>query len=244
MHETRNFVLVLLVVAGLIWGVLAWFVFGPEAPLLALQKAASLLLFLGAGAYTVYAFGFEDKLPDHLAEVVGTVYYGADGVAFMPMIRHENGQAELCVYYQNRFENPAQTVVHIRPPEDSFIIQPGIRDVHFTFKAGGGDFGVIRQPIAVPEHLQGEVIDVELAAVSFYPRSKGSRLRRQAGMPCGALLVDWGGAAFKTGVHQVSGQVELQNPVRMRLSMPKNVNAFLSGRETWRQECVAVGTST
>ena len=39
--------------------------------------------------------------------------------------------------------------------------QPGMRDVHFAFTAQGGDFGVIHQPIAVPPHLQGEVIDVQ-----------------------------------------------------------------------------------
>ena len=83
--------------------------------------------------------------------------------------------------------------MHLRPPEDCFVIHPGMRDVHFAFKAGGGDFGVLHQPISVPRHLQGEVIEVQLAAASYYPRSHGARWRRGGGMPCGTLSVDWGG---------------------------------------------------
>jgi hypothetical protein len=242
MHETRNFILVLALVASALWAVAAWFVFDPEAvPLVMAQRVIATALVVLLGAWVFYAFKFEDKLPDRLGEMVGGMYYGADGVAFMPSVRNNNGQAELCVYYQNRFENPVQVIVHLRPPEDSFIIRPGVHDVHFAFKASGGDFGVIHQPIAVPEHLQGEVIDVQLAAASYYPRSKGARLRRQAGIQCGSLSVDWGGSAFKTGVHEVSGEIELFSPTALRLSMPTGVNAYVTGNESWRQERIAIG---
>ena len=173
--------------------------------------------------------------------MLGAFYYEADGLSFMPIIRSSGQQAELSIYYQNRFENPVQAIVHLRPPEDCFVIRPGMRDVHIAFGAGGGDFGVIHQPIAVPQHLQGEVIDVQLAAASYYPRSHGARLRRGAGMGCGNLLVDWGGAAFKVGVHEVSGEIDLINPVTLHLSMPVGVAAEASGREVWKQEQIAAG---
>ncbi len=242
MHETRNFIMVLLLLAGGIWALVAWFVLADDALLVVVQRVAALLLTTSLGGWLVYALKFEDKLPDHLAEVVGEMYYEADGVDFMPTVRNRKGQAELCVYYQNRYENPAEVIVHLRPPDDSFIIRPGVRDVHFAFKTGGGDFGVIHQPIAVPEHLQGEVIEVNLGAASFYPRSQGARLRKHPSLPCGSLLVDWSGSAFKTGVHEVSGEMELRNPARLHLSMPNDVVAYATGNESWRQQCLQVGS--
>jgi hypothetical protein len=241
MHERRNFTMVLLLVAGVVWGVVAWFVLGGDAAMITFQRATSLLLVVSMGTWLFYALKFEDKLPDHLGEIVGEMYYGVDGLTFMPTVRTSEGMAELCVYYQNRFENPVQAIVHLRPPDDSFIIRPGVRDVHFAFKAGGGDFGVVRQPVAVPEHLQGEVIEIKLGAASYYPRSHGARLRKRPGVPCGSLLVDWGGSAFKSGVHEVSGEIDLTGATTLHLSMPKDVQPFATGDETWRQECMEAG---
>ena len=238
-HETRNFVLVIVLVAAAVWAVVGWFV--PGVAFLWPQRIAALLLGACCAAWLVYAFRLEDKRPNHLKQMSGGIYYEADGLSFMPMVRAGSNQAELSLYYQNRYENPAQAIVHVRPPEDSFIIKSGVRDVHFAFRADGGDFGVIHQPIAVPRHLQGEVIDVQLAAASFYPRSHGARLRREAGLPCGTLLVDWGGAAFKSGVHEVSGEIELIRPVTVHLPMPTNVRAAPTERETWKQEQLVSG---
>ncbi|MHC4447510.1 MAG: hypothetical protein ACYSXF_07005, partial [Planctomycetota bacterium] len=227
MHEKRNFIVVLLLIVSVVWAIVVWFVID-DAPMRLAQRVASPALIVVFGGWLVYALRFEDKLPDHLGGILGGgIYYEADGLSFMPTVRVNEGQAELSVYYQNRFENPVQAVVHLRPPEDSFIIRPGVRDVHFAFKASGGDFGVIHQPIAVPQHLQGEVINVQLAASTFYPRAHGARVRKQVGIPCGTLLVDWGGAAFRIGVHEVSGEIELVNPATLHLPMPKNVAAAL-----------------
>ncbi len=239
MHEKRNFALVLMLSAAAVWAFLVWFMFD-QAPHVWLQRIASVALALGFAAWLIYALRFEDKLPDHLEQALGErIYYEADGLSFMPIVRASGGRAELSVYYQNRYENPVDAVVHLRPPERSFIIRDGMRDVHIAFKAEGGDFGVIHQPIAVPRELQGDVIDVQLAAASFYPRSHGARLRRKAGLPCGSLLVDWGGAAFKSGVHEVSGEIDLINPATLHLSMPVGVASQVGGGETWKQARLA-----
>src|SRR5688572_1610519 len=215
MHEKRNFVMVLLLIGSIVWGVIAWLILDSESSWLITQRTASLLLMVSLAGWLFYAIRIEDKLPDHLRSVIGEFYYEADGLSFMPMIRVRpgGGQAELCVYYQNRYENPVEAIIHLRPPEDSFVIRPGMRDVHFAFRASGGDFGVIHQPIAVPRHLQGEVVEVKMAASSWYPRSHGTRLRKRAGIPCGTLPVDWVGNALKIGVHEVSGEIPLTNPV-------------------------------
>ena len=243
MHETRNFLLVIILAAATLWAGLTWFVLGEDTPALQFQRIAAPIIMLFCGLWLFYAMRFEDKLPDHLRSVVGPMYYEADGLSFMPMVRVRGGQAELCVYYQNRHENPVQAIVHLRPPDDSFIIRSGAHDVHFAFKADGGDFGAVHQPIAVPPHLQGEVINVQLAAATFYPRSHGACLRRRPGaLACGSLLVDWAGAAFKTGVHEVSSEIKLVNPCTLHFSMPKSVRAQPElSLDTWKQEQLVAG---
>jgi hypothetical protein len=116
MHEKRNFVMVLLLIGGISWSLVAWFMLQPGAPMLLFQKIASIMLTVSMAAWLFYAMVFEDKLPDHLGGVVGQFYYEADGISFMPIIRVRKGQAELCVYYQNRYENPVEAIVHLRPP--------------------------------------------------------------------------------------------------------------------------------
>ncbi|HWB19194.1 MAG TPA: hypothetical protein VG711_02755 [Phycisphaerales bacterium] len=241
MHEKRNFGLVLLLAAAFIWAIAAWLFMRDEAPLLVHQRIVATFLVLGFAGWLVYAFNFEDKLPDHLNDTVGPMYYEADGISFFPMLKAHGRQAVLSVYYQNRFENPAEVIVHLRPPADSFVVRPGMQDLHFAFRCSGGDYGVIYQPVAIPEHLQGEVIEVLLAAASYYPRSHGARLRKHAGMPCGSLYVDWGGAAFKTGVHEVSGEVKLRNPVVFHLAMPTEVMPGVTGAEVWKQQQIQAG---
>ncbi len=241
MHETRNFVLVIALIVGIVWGVVAWFVMGPNTMLLDVQRAASVAVIVVFTAWLLYALKIEDKLPNHLQEVVGKLYFEADGISFMPIVRANGDRAELSLYYQNRFENPAEAIVHLRPPQDSFLIRSGMRDVHIAFMTDGGDFGVIHQPIAVPTHLQGQVVEVQLAAASYYPRSHGARWRRGPGMACGTLLVDWRGGALKTGVHEVSGELELVNPVILHLSMPAGVRCEADERDEWTQKQLVAG---
>lgn len=245
MHERRNFILILVTAASAVWAIFAWFNFGAETTLLWPQRIASLALLCISVAWLAYGMWLQDKLPDHMRDTIGAVYYEADGVSFLPLLRTHQGQAELSVYYQNRFENPAQVIIHLRPPSDGFVIKQGMRDVHFAFKTNGGDFGVIHQPIAVPPHLQGEVLEVDLAAVSYYPRSHGACWRKKGGIGCGTLPVDWGGAAFRIGVHEVSGEIELNNPVKLHMSMPPGVACEIAGNGAgvWRQELIAAGAA-
>ncbi len=141
MHEKRNFVLVLLLLAAAVWAIVSWFVMGAGAAALWPQRIASLAIIAVCGAWLVHALAFEDKLPDHLKATLGEQYYfEADGICFMPIVRTRSGRTELSVYYQNRFEGPVQCIVHLRPPEESFVIRDGVRDVHIAYRSDGGDF--------------------------------------------------------------------------------------------------------
>jgi len=244
MHEKRNFFMVILLLASIIWATWAWFFLeGSMHDTYAIvHRSMSVLMIVSLSIWLFYTLRFEDKLPDHMRNVVGPIYYEVDGLSVLPMIRQNGKQAELCIYYQNRFENPAECIVHLRPPaENSFIIQPGYRDVHFAFKCDGGDFGVLRQPVAIPRQVQGDVVDVLMAASSWYPRSHGDRWRSRIGMPCGTLPVDWAGNPLKIGVHESSSDIPLTNPIKLHLAMPTGASADIPRASTWRQEQIAAG---
>ena len=243
MYEKRNFIMILLLLGSGIWAFYAWLFMAEDVMLLGVQRWFATLLCAALGIWLVYALKFEDKMPDYLAQAVGDVYYDVDGMSFMPIVRVQNKRAELCLYYQNRFDEPSETIVHLRPPPNSLVIRPGSTDVHFAFHTGGGDFGMIHQPFAVPEHLQGEVIELELCAAVRFPRGHGSCLRNHDGLSCGSFSVDWGGSALKVGVHEVSDEIELRNPAIIHLSMPRDVAREVDPRDHWRQEQINPGVS-
>lgn len=242
MHETRNFILVIALIASFLWALIAWIFLDPETgTLVTAQRMLAPVLVFALGAWLFYGLVFEDRLPDYLKDKVGPVYYEADGLSFLPIVRVKQGVAELCVYYQNRYESPVEAIVHLRLPDDSFIVREDMRDVNFAFRCGGGDFGVIEQPIAVPEHLQGQVVTALLAAGTHYPRSYGTCWRRKPGLPCGTLPADWSGGAFQSGVHEASSEMELTNPIQLRLAMPTDVASAFDAPPPWRQQRLAAG---
>jgi len=74
MHETRNFVLVVALIACVIWALCAWLLFDPAATLLPLQRYGTLALIVILGGWLAYALLLEDKLPDYLREKIGPMY--------------------------------------------------------------------------------------------------------------------------------------------------------------------------
>jgi len=241
MHEKRNFVLVLAFAVITIWSIWAWLASGPILAATTdiwVQRIVGLALVVGLGGFLVHALWLVDRLHDQLADAVGSIYYETDGVCFMPLVRLDaSGAAELRLYYQNRFENPAHVVVHLRPTGPCFAVGHGGEDIHIAFTCGGGDFGVIHQPIRVPAALRGEVIDLHLAAASRYPRSHGGRLRSHDG----TVRVDWAGAAFRLGVHETSNEIELIDPVPIHLALPRAIRQRGTESMQWRQEQLFAG---
>jgi hypothetical protein len=233
-HEKRNFVLVLLGTVGLLWSIWAWTMAGVDT--LTFSKITAPVLTIAIAACLFYAFNMEDRLPDRLGELVGSHYFEADGVCLFPLVRTTPHGPELSIYYQNRFENPASVIVHLRPAKNSFTVVEGATDVHIAFRVGEGHVGVLHQPIKIPESLRGEIVDVQMVGVSHYPRSHGAKWRRNEGRPCGTMDVDWVGNAMKIGAHEVDGTVELTDPVMLHLAMPKDVTSTESRTTSCRQE--------
>lgn len=132
-------------------------------------------------------------------------------------------QAELSLYYQNRFEGECEAVIHIRPPAGVFFSHKGARDVHFAFRAQPGAFGVIHQPIAISHAAQGTPVSVEIAAMVRWVRHRGDVLRTRRGMPVGTFQVDWA-LAYRQSKHELCGEIELKDPARLTLMLPDCVS--------------------
>jgi len=236
-REIRNVILIILAFLFFAWAFWVW-LWKPDSispSWLLFHKVGSLGLFLLDVVVLIWAMKFQDKLPDILAQHTGGIYYEKNGLCFMPVMRKEGDRAFLCIYYENRYENPCDAIVHIRPPAEAIQHRPDAKDMHFAFQCPGGAVGVIQQPVAVHPKLQGQVIDVLLAAAVNYPHNPGDQLRSKPGLPCGTFQVDWG-VNFRTGMHELSGEIDLHGPVRVHLPIPRDVSNRIRAGQHWRQQ--------
>jgi len=230
--ELRRTLFSVLLIVSLGWGVFAWAV-APDylpnvAPSVTAHQWASLGMLGLLGFGSLYEFKLRDQLRDQLSAVTGGVFYEQDGLCFMPLVRVREGdgekrRAEICLYYQNRFSGPCETVVHLRPTvAGAFYSHRGARDLHFAFRCPPGGFGVIHQPVAVPESHQGESVPVQLAAAVRWPNTHRKQLRSKKGQPVGWFAVDWQ-LAYRQSKHELGGEIELHEPATIHLTMPERV---------------------
>jgi len=241
MHERRNFIVTLIFAAALLWAVYVWimvevFLSLPHPPpSLLVHRIGSIVGVFIFGAILVYAYRYEDKLDDDLAKRTMGAYYEQDGLCFAPLVRvaetgNGKAQAEISLYYQNRFATPCEAVIHLRPPADTIYSHKGARDVHFAFTVQPGAYGVVHQPIAVPHGSQGESLGIQLAAAVRWPRGHGECLRSHQGRACGTFEVDWA-LAFRRSRHELGGEIDLKQPTTIHLTMPENVREEIARGE-------------
>ncbi len=240
MREKRNALLVVFMLLMFCWAFWAWLMKSPEtSSAVWLYRIVSTALLAISGGYFFWSMKFEDRLPDHLAEHTGGVYYEQAGLCFMPVMRKEADRAYLCIYYQNRFDSPVEAIVHLRPPENSIQHRPDAKDIHFAFICAGGGVGLIQQPVAVHPRLQGQIVDVKMAAAVNYRHNRGQQLRSTRGLSCGTFDVDWG-INFRTGMHELSGEIELFDPVTLHIPIPRDVSNRIRANDQWKQENIFV----
>ncbi len=243
MRETRNALLVLALFLLFAWTFWAWLMASPDTGYLNAQRWVALPGMIVCGAFLFWALLYEDKLPDTLAKYTSGIYYERDGLCIMPVIRKDGEQAFVHLYYENRYEGECNAIVHLRPPENAIMHQPGARDIHFAFTCPGGAVGVLKQPIAVHPKLAGQVIDVRLCAAVNYPHNRGDKLRSHRGIPCGTFHVDWG-TNFRTGSHELSGELELKDPAILHLPIPRGVSNKIRRGQIWQNEILSPGLNS
>lgn len=246
MRELRNTVLIILFVVSLAWGAFAWLwgidhaqIFKPSVEL---HRWIPTAVFVVSGVLLFWAMRYEPKLPDLLGQKTMAGYYERDGLCFMPMVRVDSTgkRTEISLYYQSRYKGECEAVIHLNPDNDAFFSHRGATAVHFAFRCRPGAFGVIHQPVAVRPEAQGELITVTMAAAVRWPRERGELVRKKPGMPCGTFNVDWA-RAYSQSAHELSREIELKNPVTVRLRMPENVETDIE-RGQWKQETISALT--
>lgn len=238
MRETRNAILVVLAFAFFAWAFWAWFMFRPDPPdptAQSTQRIISTTLFILTTIFVVRYIFFEDKLPDNLAQYAGGIYYESNGLCFIPVMRKSGKQAYIHLFFENRYENECNVIVHMKPPPESIQHRPDATDIHFSFSVPGGGVGVVKQPVAVHPKLQGSVVDVQVAAAVNYPHSHGAKLRSHEGLPCGTFDVDWG-ESFRIGARELFGDIELKNPITVHLPIPRDVTNVSRKGQQWELE--------
>lgn len=233
MHEKRDTLISVTVGVGLLWIFAAWLVApavgwtlpGGEMP----HKFASIGVTLVAFAAWVYYLKVRDRFEDRLAALTGGRYYEHEGLCFWPLIRVRQrsdgrpGQAEVALHYQNRFAGVCEAVVHLRPEGGAFSSHEGGLEVHLTFRAAAGAYGVIHQAIGVVEERQGEPIQVEVAANVRWPLGQGVRVRRHGGEAVGTFHLDWA-LAHRRSRHELCGELELIDPATIQIMLPTGVS--------------------
>jgi len=239
MHERRNVILSVLFALACLWALFAFLIVPDHVPGIwpspLFHKLASLGTGLVLGAFLVYAYKVEDRLDDPLGTITMGRYYERDGLCLAPLTRvtsDATGQAraEISLYYQSRYSGVCEAVIHLRPEGGAFHSHRGAHDVHFAFRCQPGGHGVVHQPIAVAREHQGEPVRVLMAAAVRWNRGKGEQVRSRRGLPCGTFDVDWA-LAYRQSRHELSGEIELIEPVAVRLTMPENVQSTIDRAE-------------
>lgn len=250
MHCRRNAVLFTLFGLVVGWGLFAWLVAPDYAkgvrPSVGFHQTLSTALFALMLPVVVYVGKFEDPLDDDLRKYVGERYFECDGLCFMPLVRVAPGEqegelrAEISLFYENRFNEPCEAVVHLRPRDGAFFSHRGASDVHFAFQSHPGAFGVVHQPVAVRREFQGQPVRVQVAAMTRWPRTHGEQLRSHKGERCGTFEVDWQ-LAYRQSRHELCGEIELHDPAELTLTMPLDVATDIRRGEHVNETIAEVG---
>lgn len=239
MHERRNLVLTLVLIAAAMWGFYVWLV-APAIPspipppsALAHRVGSAIAVFVLAGML-FYAYRVEEKLPDELGRVTMGRAFEREGLCFMPVLRVRgdgpSARAEVSLFFQSRYAGDCEAVIHLRPEAGTIRSHAGRRDIHFAFKASNGAFGVVHQPIAIDAGAQGRSVRLDIAAAVRWPHARGELLRSKRGMACGTFDVDWE-LAYRQSEHELGGEIELHEPATMTLALPERVATSISRGE-------------
>lgn len=248
-RERNKAVLITLSCLAMVWALVAW-VIAPDFmrniwPTVRFHQLASLGVLLLFGAALLYVLKFRDEEQDELSKVTVGHYFERDGVCFWPLVRVQKSRsghprAEISLYYQARFSGLAEVVFHMRPEDGAFFSHRGGSEIHFAFHCDGGGYGVVHQPIAVPQEFQGRTIGVHLAAAVRYPRARGTQVRSKCGTPVGTFDVDWA-LAYRQSRHELCGEIDLVEPATMHVTLPEGVQSDILRGEFVQETLAAAG---
>ncbi len=186
--RTRRKLLGISIVTGALAFVLVWIPFNDDwfvvlkASLFA-AAFASAVVWIFSNSTSPY------RAPDILSEKLGGgTRFDANGLTIAPNFSIDEGLCWIDVFYQNRYTSPCRAYVFIVPMEgvSRNNQQPHeVPPVTAEIECGGGEVGVISQPLPVAPKWQGKIMIFDVYAVASFSDSQREEIRRQDGFEIG-----------------------------------------------------------
>ena len=158
-----------------------------------------------------------DRAPDFLRQMVRDPFECA-GLYFLPRFEEDDGISRLAIVFQNRYSRPCIPMIHLAPREVHWQLEP------LEFAADGGECGVFRRTLNIPEDLRGREITFEIRGKNHYPDGHGRMLLFRDGLVIGR----WSQAALNTITiaAAVTGHVHIAHSAKVSLRLPNESHTF------------------
>jgi len=200
------------IAAAVAWVVAEWHLF---------IEVGLTLGALASFSALVYSMTRRDMAPDFLRRVTRS-YFERDGFTFAIVPQARDGVCYMRILFQNRFSEPCEAQVVLKPSRQFFMTRRPIDQVAVGIKCDGGAFGDASVPWGIPKQFQGKSQNTDIGASVRWPHGKGEMLRFRDGMPTRGPKLD----AFQvttTVAGALGGMIVLHTPARCRIRLPANV---------------------
>lgn len=125
-----------------------------------------------------------DKAPDVLGQA-GLPYFERDGLCFVVMGKVEQGRAQICVAFQNRYDSPCSADVLLRPAREEG--EANMRRLRFRISCPASGVGQAVEDWPIPQELQGRLVNFYLGADVEYRQGRSRMVRFKNGEPVGSV---------------------------------------------------------
>jgi hypothetical protein len=135
----------------------------------------------------------------------------------------------LNVMFQNRYSNPCDARIALRPVIGAFNSAVGVFHndfsvIRFDIKCGPGEFGVAKIPIPVNTKAVGKKLTLEVGATVNYPIGNGQELRFQHGTYL-RYDEDFSSPFWRSMqiLSLLAGRIHLSRPPNLTFELPNGV---------------------
>jgi hypothetical protein len=219
MHESIKAICVVVIVAAVITGSVAWIDDRPNTTTWVLRTIPVAITIVALSVF-LWLHGRRDLAPDLLAARVGR-YFDRNGFCFQFLPSDVDGTCVFLLMFQNRYEKPCTARVALRP-----VTFGGAHEtlVHMPLNCPGAAFGVAKREVGIPAKLQGKKVSFDVGADVEYPDGKGRMLRFKDAtvLRRDTNFVDK--FARTTSILALfGGHLLIHRPVRIKYTLPTNV---------------------
>lgn len=172
-------------------------------------------------AIVVWALMRRDRAPDFLRQRFRNPFE-CNGLFFMVMFETHDEIAHLVIAFQNRYSRPC--IPTIKLTHQVRFRQLPLELPPIEFAVDGGEFGVCRMPINIPEQLRGCELSFDLTGRNHFPEGRGRMLLFRDGMAIGK----WEQKALNyiMVAAAVTGHIHIARAANITLCLPSAARSF------------------